>query len=463
MLWLRETLAAHQLLLALLHGQVFFVLGLSIFFLARRSARLEVARGFLLLAVFGFCEALVAWSPTWLVPSSASAPLLAWLRLLLLGVGYIFLLAFALQTYVPLEGRRWGQVGHVKGSVCLFALWLVGLVTARLIGMSSERVWLGGEIAARYGLALPGGLLGAWGLRRQAHRTIEPERLPLVRPHLCVTGFALGFFALFGGLIGPPAPFFPANWLNQEVLLQVTGIPISLLRGLCGVAITYGVVRAMGVVLNEIELWLESVERRHALARDRERIGRELHDGTIQSIYAAGLMLEGALHSIPDEPEAARAQLTRAIGSLNRTIQDIRRYIFDLRGEMLDDDLETGLSRMLKDFRINTLLETEFIVEGENPRVLGAERRQHTFQIAREALTNVARHAQARRVEVRLRYGVNALQLRISDDGIGLSALPINKGHGLRNIRERARLLDGMLDVDTAPNKGMTLILTVPY
>ena len=245
--------------------------------------------------------------------------------------------------------------------------------------------------------------------------------------------------------------------------MRALGIPISLFRGLCGIAITYGIVRALSVILREIELWLESVERRQSLARERERIGRELHDGIIQSIYAAGLMLEGSRHSIPDEPEMARAQLTRAIGSLNQTIQDIRRYIFDLRGEMPHDDLEVGLSKILKDFRVNTLLETEFAVEGEDTRVLGAERRQHIFQIAREALTNVARHALARQVEVHLRYGVNALQLSISDDGVGLSALPINGGHGLRNIRERARLLDGLLDIDTAPNKGMTLILTVPY
>jgi signal transduction histidine kinase len=458
--WLREALDAHQLMLALLHGQAFFVLGLSILLLARQSARLEIARGLIPLTVFGFCEALVAWSPVWFASQGASHPWLAWLRLLLLGTGYACLLAFAVQTYVPLEKRQWVRWALAGG---LLLPWSIGLIIARLGGVASEQVWVGGEIAARYGLALPGGLVGAWGLRRQTYRTIEPERLPLVRPHLRATWFALGFFALFGGLIGPAAPFFPASWLNQQGLLQVTGVPISVLRGLCGIAITYGVVRALGVVLNEIEVWLESVERMQALASERERIGRELHDGIIQSIYAAGLMLEGARHNIPDEPDVAHAQLTRAIGSLNQTIQDIRRYIFDLRGEMPHDDLQTGLSKMVRDFRVNTLLQTEFTVEGEDTRGLRAERRQHIFQIAREALTNVARHAQARRVEVRLRYGVNALQLRISDDGIGLPALPLHKGQGLRNIRERVRLIDGMLDVDTAPNKGMTLILTVPY
>jgi signal transduction histidine kinase len=460
MAWLRDTLAAHQLVLGLLHGQAFFVLGLSIVFLARRGVRLEIARGFPRLAVFGFCEALVAWISAWLVSEDAPHPWLAWSRLVLMVIGYMFLLAFALQTYVLPDERKWKQ-WVLAGGVLLVGL--VGLVVARLASVPSDQVWLGGEIAARYGLAMPGGLLGAWGLHRQTYRTIEPERLPLVKLQVRVTGLALGFFALFGGLIGPAAPFFPASWLNQEVLLQAMGIPIALLRGLCGIAITYGVVRALGAVLNEIELWLESVERMQALARERQRIGRELHDGIIQSIYAAGLMLEGARHSISDEPEVAQGQLTRAIGSLNQTIQDIRRYIFDLRGEMPHDDLETGLNKMIRDFRVNTLLETKFIVEGEDTRPLGAERRQHIFQIAREALTNAARHAQARQVEVRLRYGVNALQLRISDDGIGLPALPTNKGQGLRNIRERARLLDGMLDIDTAPNRGMTLILTVPY
>ncbi|MDY7079392.1 MAG: histidine kinase [Chloroflexota bacterium] len=476
MLWLREVLAAHQSLLALLHGQAFFVLGLSIVFLAHRSARLEIARGFTLLAVFGFCEALAAWSSAWPVPLSDLAPWLAWSRLLLLGLGYAFLLAFAVQTYgssgrprnagrISIPAR--GQWALVSG---LLVLWLVSLAVARLVGVPSKQIWLGGEIAVRYGLALPGGLIGALGLRHQAHRTIDRERLPLIRPHLRVIGIALGFFALFGGLIGPPAHFspnfLPANWLNEELLLQVTGIPVSLFRGLCGIAITYGIVRALSVILNEIELWLEGVERRQALARERERIGRELHDGIIQSIYAAGLILEGARHSISNEPEAAHAQLTRAIASLNQTIQDIRRYIFDLRGEMPSDNLETGLRKIINDFRINTLLEIKFVVEGEgkDTLLLGAERRQHIFQITREALTNVARHAQARRVEVSLRYSIHALKLCISDDGIGLSALPINrKGEGLRNIRERARLLDGMLDIDTAPGKGTMLTLTVPY
>jgi signal transduction histidine kinase len=340
---------------------------------------------------------------------------------------------------------------------------MLGMGIMSALGISGERLRLMGELGIRYSLVLPGGLLGAWALRREMFRTIEGARLMLVRRPIGVGVVALGIFALSGGLIGPAAPFFPASLVNENLLLNATGVPVALFRALCGFALTLGVVQTLSAVLNENEMWLENVERRQALVDERERIGRELHDGIIQSIYASGLILEGARQNLAEDPEKARDQLTQAIENLNVTIQDIRRYIFDLRGELSQDDLQTGLRKMLKDFRVNTLLETEFDVGGYGIRRFDAERRQHIFQIAREALTNVARHAQARKVQVHLKYGANALQLSISDDGVGLSALPSNNGHGLRNIRERTRFLNGMLDIDTAPQEGLNLVLTVPY
>jgi len=458
--WLREVFASHQLEWALLQGQVFFVLGISILFLTRGGIRLELARELASLAAFGFCEAIAAWSGAWLAFSASSGVWLDWLRLLALALGYAFLLAFALQVIMPPRKRdreRWMIAGG------LFVLWGSSLFAMRLLGVSGAHVTLLGEIAARYGLALPGGVLGAWGLRHETYRTIEPERLPLVKPPMRVTELALGVFALFGGVIGPAASFFPANVINEGLLLAQTGLPISLMRGLAGVGITFGVVRALGIVLNEIEMWLESVEQMQALVDERDRIGRELHDGIIQSIYASGLILEGARQSVAESPEEAREQMTVAIENLNETIQDIRRYIFDLRGEIPQEDLETSLREILRDFHVNTLLETEFVVDGEQSRHLDAERRQHILQIAREALTNVARHAYAQEVVIRLEYTPDAMRLHLADDGIGLSSIPSGNGHGLRNIRERTRLLNGSLDVETAPGEGLTLLLTVPY
>jgi signal transduction histidine kinase len=457
---LRDALASHPILLSLLHGQTFFALGLSILFLTRRAIRLELARELAPLAAFGFFETAVAWSTAWLASTAAPVPWLAWFRLLTMAAGYAILLSFGLQVMMSADKRdrqRWTIAGGLQ------LLWAVALLVVFSFAAPGTDVLLIGEILARYGLALPGGLLGAWGFRHEAHRTIEPQRWPWVHWPMRLTLLALGAFALCGGLIGPAAPFFPANVINEAFLLSAIGVPIALMRALCGAAIAYGVVQALSAVLDEIEIWLESAEQMQALVDERERIGRELHDGIIQSIYASGLILESARHNVTRNPDQARKQLTSAIENLNRAIQDIRRYIFDLRGEMLQDDLETGLRKMLKDFRVNTLLETEFLVTGSDNRRFDAERRQHIFRIAREALTNSARHARARKVTIRLQYGAQAVQLSISDDGIGLSTVPSGDGQGLRNIRERTRLLNGMLDIDTAPDKGLTLVITVPY
>jgi len=125
MTWLRDVLTAHQLTLSLLDGQAFFALGFSVIFLARRSARIEIARNLLFLAVFGFCEALVAWSPLWIGSSDVPSPALSWLRLLLLGAGYAFLLTFALQIFMSLE-RHDRECWTIAGG--LAALWLIGLI-----------------------------------------------------------------------------------------------------------------------------------------------------------------------------------------------------------------------------------------------------------------------------------------------------------------------------------------------
>jgi signal transduction histidine kinase len=377
-----------------------------------------------------------------------------------MAAGYAILLSFGLQVVLPADTReseRWAVAGG------LLLLWAVVLLAVYSLFSPGPDPKLLGEILARYGLALPGGVLGAWAFRHEAHRTIEPQRWPWVHWPMRLTLLALGAFALFGGLIVPAASFFPASVINEASLLRVAGVPIALMRASCGGAMAYGVVRALSAVLREIGMWLESVEGMQALVDERERIGRELHDGIIQSIYASGLILETARQNISRHPVQARQQLTSAIDNLNKAIQDIRRYIFDLRGDMLQDDLETGLRKLLKDFRVNTLLETEFSISGSDNRRFDAERRQHIFQIAREALTNAARHARARKVAINLVYKDREMELSISDDGVGLSTVPSGDGHGLRNIRERTGLLNGTLDIDTAPHEGLSLVVTVPY
>ncbi|MCX7854662.1 MAG: sensor histidine kinase [Anaerolineae bacterium] len=443
-------------MLEFLHGLAFFVLGLFILFAVPRIGRSSIVWPMPLLALFAFGEALIAWDPVLTAafglpadPTGLPSLLPNWLQAVPAVIAYWALLASGLS--VP---RAADRPPTLTLPLVILALYLVGLAAAT-VWVGAEQAALWADAAARVGLALPGGLL-ALRTRRQPVPPGTPPVFRTAERPLRRVSIAIAVFGLLAGALHPTL-----SLLGQQALSLLSPL-LSALLTLCGVAILSGLIGTLNTVQARVEEWLEEVRQAQALAADRERISRELHDGIIQSIYAAGLMLEGVRAAIPEDPAAAQAQLGRVLQSLNQTIQDIRRYIFNLQGGFPQADLVSGLEELLRDFRINTLLETRLTVSGEERERLSAEQRQHILQIAREALANVARHAHARRVDVRLIYDTRTLQLRIADDGVGLAMTPTATGQGMRNIRERARLLDGTLDIDSAPGQGVTITLTVP-
>jgi signal transduction histidine kinase len=464
--FIRELFITNETVLFFIYGQVYFILALSIILQARQHSRLEIARALPLLAAFGVTQALVHWGDVFIPiqASYAGSHWLSWMRMLqlfVLGLSFTLLFAFGLQTLWPrAEGHEFVRILPV----IIFVVWGGVTLGAALFRVAPvDDIIVTSDVFSRYLLAFPGGLLAAAGLRRQALGSIGSLGVPTIVSFLRFAGIALVVYALLAGLLGPAAPFFPSNWLNQETVGNLFGLPVDLFRAVVGLVLTYSILQALQVFQVETKHWIEEMERAQALASDRERIGRELHDGTIQSIYAAGLILEDVRLSMENEPQRARVQLDRAIGSLNRTIRDIRSYIFDLRHGEAVDDIESSLQRLIRDFHSNTLIEVNFSVEGKRPQPLDPDRAQSLYQIAREALTNVARHAQAHHVEVRLRYGERQLTLRIADDGVGFPVSGVNgAGRGLKNMRERAQLLEGALVVEGGPNEGVTVVLTMP-
>ncbi len=441
-----------------LHGLSFFTLSLTVSFLQHRSRRILLARQLYWVGLFAICEAVVAWYDlfTGIIPPETILPAL--IRPVVLGIGYIFLIALGIQTFLPEEKPR---IQGLRWPIGLIGLWIGGYAIALLVWSAqhtdAHMVIQTAETLAHYMLGFPGGLLAAIGLRRQSHQTLEATLRRRVRGYLRLVEISGGALGVLHILLYLPSPAFLATYHDARVMAT------EWVWGLVGAGLTFGLDRALNTVQREIERWIEGVERLQALAVDRERIGRDLHDGIIQSIYAAGLLLESVQPVIPIDPMRAQAQLGRVMDNLNETIQDIRRYIFDLRSDMPDDDLQSGIKRLLRDFHINTLLETEFEVEGAPVEILSMERRRHIFQVVRETLANTARHARARWVKVVLQYDEDTLDLTISDDGVGMETLQVSKGYGLRNIRERVRLLDGTLRIESAPNEGVTFHLTVPY
>lgn len=217
-----------------------------------------------------------------------------------------------------------------------------------------------------------------------------------------------------------------------------------------------------GIAIDNARLH-EQVQRL-AIIEERDRIGKDLHDGIIQSIYAVGLSLEDVPDLMDEDRDVAVARIDRAIDALNVAIRDIRSFIFGLQPEGLErTDLVAGLSRVVDEFRLNTMIDIELDVD--DPTVdLPGDTPMQLLHIVREALSNAARHSGATHVDVTLRADSDGLSLSVADSGHGFDPSGVGgAGHfGLANMAARAASVGGALTVDSAPTSGTRIIVRIP-
>jgi len=210
---------------------------------------------------------------------------------------------------------------------------------------------------------------------------------------------------------------------------------------------------------------LHSNVRRLAVLEERERIGMDLHDGTIQSIYGVGLALENARSLLRENPKIAEDRLQKAMEDLNHTIRDIRNYILDLRPRQLQgESLIDGLGRLISEFRQNT--KVEVILAGPKTPLtdLPEMNAMSLFHICQEALANIAKHANASKVTIDLWTTAERVLLEVSDDGQGFEIDKTNKtvGHGLANMLTRVQNVGGDVDITSEPGEGTSILAWVP-
>jgi signal transduction histidine kinase len=210
---------------------------------------------------------------------------------------------------------------------------------------------------------------------------------------------------------------------------------------------------------------LHSNVRRLAVLEERERIGMDLHDGTIQSIYGVGLALENARMLLRENPKGSEERLQKAMEDLNHTIRDIRSYILDLRPRQLQgESLLEGLGRLISEFRQNTKVEVSLAAPKESLSDLPQMHAMSLFHICQEALANIAKHAKATKVTIDLWTTIDRVLLEISDNGQGFELDKTNKtvGHGLANMLTRVQNVGGDVDITTASGEGTSILAWVP-
>jgi signal transduction histidine kinase len=465
--FIRDFFAANRVIVLFVYGQVFFILGLAIALQSLRHSRLALARNLNWLAAFGLAHGLHGWGDVF-IPLQAeylAAPFveaLLGLQLILLPVSFACLFQFGVETLRPLPNHR--QFLRYGPAVVL-ALWIFAAFGPTLTYTERAIDWYRiNNILGRYLLGFPGSLLAAYGLRQQTFSLIAPLHLPHIVRTLRVAGLALIGYGITAGLAVPASNFSPANWFNANVVEQVTLIPVEVYGSLFGLILTLAMIRALEVFRVELDRHISSLEEQQMLITERERIGRELHDGTLQTIYAAGLLLKSSEKELAQQDQAAKslARVQQSIALLDEAVADIRSYIGVLRARASGHNLVTGLQELATANHLRSLFEVELSLDLPEDRPLSVSRVGHLLAITNEALSNVVRHAQATRVQVAAITRDERLHLEIKDNGRGLPNDYI-VGYGLNNMRDRARMLGGDIQLYTKPGQGTTVVVEVPW
>lgn len=463
MSFVRTLFELNRDLILFAYGLVFFVLGLAIALQSRHSSRLDLARSLSWLAAFGITHGLHEWGDLF-IPIQAtylSTPiveLLHVIQLLLLAISFACLFEFGVTLLRPLGRMRW-----LHGiSAGLLLVWAFSVFFVFLPLLPDLPTWHHTANAlARYSIGFPGGLVAAYGLRQQTFRRIAPLNVPHIVNTLRIAGIALVLYAVFGGLIPPPVSFFPGSLLNSDTFEQAVGVPPLVFRSLIGLTLAIAIIRGLEVFEVETARTIEAMEQQQILAAERDRIARDLHDGLIQKVYTAGLLVESAHKAAPPDSLVA-GRLDKAITVLNGVIGELRQTLGELRATPSSLPLPNALQRIAEDPRFRSLVDVSLTVDLPGGETLSPARTEQVLAVVSEALSNVVRHARARQVQINVGLEDGRLRVTIQDDGLGLPR-QYEPGHGLRNMRERALLLDGQLDVTGVPGKGTTVTLDIPW
>ncbi|MFP8887539.1 MULTISPECIES: HAMP domain-containing sensor histidine kinase [Streptomyces] len=271
-----------------------------------------------------------------------------------------------------------------------------------------------------------------------------------------VTGLAVMLVANAALLRVGLAPLERLTRLMTRVDLLRPGhrLPVS---GHGGVA---DLIRTFNDMLDRLEAERAASSARVLSAQEaeRRRIAQELHDEVGQSMTAVLLELKRAADRTPDEE--LRAELRHAQETTRGSLDEVRRLARRLRPGVLEDlGLVSALTALATDYSTHTGLRVRRRFEGGLPPLDG-ERELVLYRVAQESLTNVARHAGAGSVELRLRRTADGVVLSVRDDGRGIGSA--REGAGIRGMRERALLVGADLDIGPAPEGGTRVRLAVP-
>mgnify|MGYP001034766196 FL=1 len=467
------------------YGLAFFSMGLAVLLEAGHSSELDFARALHPLAGFGLVHGGHEWfEMILLIRGDVRTPWIDWLCVFLLAASFFLLVTFGARLIVGMVNRRllFGMIASIS------LLWLLGLALVFFgLPADSDRV-IAADVYTRYSLAIPGAVLTVWGLLVQRRKFLQAE-MPSFGRDVLLAALAFGLYGLVGQLFSSRSLIFPSPYINAEVFFQWFGFPIQVFRAIMACLAAVFIIRSLRAIKEDAdrkvtqlqsaqtaeqkraeELRSELLHRTvQAQENERQRIARELHDETGQTLTALGMGLRGLKDMIPTNPHRASEQAQQLEGLATSGVKELQRLVTGLHPPHLDDlGLLAAIRWYAGDMTNRYNLPIHIYNKGDKPK-LTPEMRVAIFRIGQEAITNIVRHANATLVSIALDYQPDKIVLRITDDGQGFNVDQVLSGErdgtpawGLLGILERAALINGSCSIVSHPGQGTMVELSVP-
>lgn len=471
------------LLVFFVYGLAFFSMGIALTLEAGRSPLLAERRLLKPLAAFGLLHGSHEWLEIYLHQADflgAPFPIfVGWIRVVWLAISFVPLVVFGVIGLNLSLKRKFFEI--YLGIFLLAIFYVAVLLIARADPLRADAL-------SRYMLAIPGGCVASLALYSRSKRIETEVRQPL-SARFRWAGIGFGVYGL-SQIFVPQTDLLLGNIVNSGLFLDLTGIPIQVIRAGAALFVTINLIQAIQQVENERERQLQSAQKdkveamervqqellnrealrqellRHiviAQEEERSRIARELHDETAQILTAFSLNLATLQELVKRRPNAA--EILVRLQELRRQMSTgIYRLVHDLRPAQLDDlGLGPALQHLCDQFDRQGV-QVSLKVSGEQQR-LDPLVETVLFRVAQEALSNVNRHAGVDRARMQLLYGTSLVELVVEDDGIGFDPeedLVPPHGWGLAGMRERAESIGGELHIYSRPGKGTHIEISIP-
>ena len=471
-----------------IYGLAFFSMGLLVAVEGGRASDVRLRRALPPLAGFGVVHAAHEWMEMYVLmghPASALEVSIMWgVQLATLAFSFISLAAFGSFLLAETEVTRRLILLIPIG---LQAVWVFGLYHFRG-EYAGQILWDVADTWTRYTLAIPASLLTAVGLIVQ-QRAFRRSGLIRFGQDALWAAITFGWYGLLGQFFAKATPIFPSNIVNQQTFFDLFGFPIQLFRAITAVAAALFVIRFLRAFQVETErkiaelqvARLEESQQREILRgelfrrvvaaqeAERQRIARDLHDETGQSLTAIGMGLRGLTGKLSPRNKEAFGTLHKLESLTADSLQELERLISDLRPSHLDD---LGLSATLRWYagkvQEHSTINIRVDIVGEE-HDLDDAMKITIFRIIQESLNNIIKHAQASHVNIYLRFEEKNVRINVRDNGIGFDLDYVKQKRtsraslGLAGMEERAALLGGAVTVQSRPGYGTEIEALIPY